>query len=270
MDLKLRSELKNGHIITNAKELIQTVENGLKAYNYVVTDTTYEKAKKDRTALNKIQKQVSDERKRIEDAMFYEWKQDKKLLMDIEKKIKSSSDELSNGIKDIEYQEKEEKKKQIQELWSTISKDRFKFELVFDEKYLNKTSSAKAIEEDLKSKFKRACEYEGFLTTFLPKDEFEQEQVKEVFYNTLDLQLAKVKADELKKLHEQVDKMIKEKHFNQEVRSEPQKEPVSNENKKDEVLVAFRMKGARNVLKAFNQVLNDFIKNNDVKVEVLR
>lgn len=264
MEFQIETKVLNGQLTTNSKELVEMVEKGLKSYDYVVTDETYDQAKKDRTSLNKIVKQISDERKRVEDTLFSEWKNDKKLLMDIEKKIKSSSEILSDGIKDVEYQEKEEKKKQIRELWSTISNDKFKFELVFDEKYLNKTSSNKFIEEDLKNKFKHANEHEGFMDTFLPEDEFEQEQVKEVFYNTLDLTLAKIKADELKDLHKKVDNLINKVH------SEPQKQAESVKNENNELSVAIRIKGSRSVLKAFNEVLNEFIRNNDVQVEVVK
>lgn len=277
MKFELEAKVMNGKVVTNAKELLANIDEGLKSYNYVVTTNTYEQAKKDRATLNKVVKMVSDERKRIENDLFSEWKSDKADIMSIEKKIKEYSDSLGEGIKSMDEEEKLEKKKQIEELWSNISNDKFRFDLVFDEKYLNKSTSAKSIEEDLQKKYKIACEHEGFMDTFLPEDEFEAEQVKEVFYNTLDLTRAKVKADDLKRLREQVQKAVETKKQEQKIedivveRSEThlESEPQAISEEK-ELSITFNVKGSEETIKALNYVLGSFMKEHkDLKLQVV-
>lgn len=46
------------------------------------------------------------------------------------------------------------------------------------------------------------------MKTFLPNDEFEAEQIINVYLNTLDMSKAKDKSNELKELHKKVDQMV--------------------------------------------------------------
>ena len=154
MQFELEATVLNGKVVTNAKELLANIDNGLKHYDYVVTENTYEQAKKDRAQLNSIVKMVSDERKRVEDDLFSEWKEDKKNIMDIEKKIKQCADSLGQGITDIEDALKEEKRKHIYEAWQTLldskgNGEQYDLTPKFNEKWLNKTTSNKSIEKDL-------------------------------------------------------------------------------------------------------------------------
>ena len=102
MKFEIKANVENGILKTNAEELKNAVIPELKKYEYVVDETTYDTAKKDRASLNKLTKQVSEERKRIEEDVFAQWKTDKKTLMEIEKAIKSRADELGSGIKEID------------------------------------------------------------------------------------------------------------------------------------------------------------------------
>ena len=47
MQFELEAKVLNGKVVTNAKELLANIDNGLKHYDYVVTENTYEQAKKD-------------------------------------------------------------------------------------------------------------------------------------------------------------------------------------------------------------------------------
>ena len=277
MKFELEAKVMNGKVITNAKEMLENLDEGLKKYNYVVTHETYEQAKKDRSSLNKVVKMVSDERKRVENDLFSEWKHDKENIMAIEKKIKSYSDLLGVGINDIDQEEREYKKKQICELWSNISNDKYNFELVYEDKYANKTTPAKFIEDDLKKKFQRAEEQYGFMETFLPADEFEAEQVKNVYFNTLDLMLAKGKADELARLRAQVQKAVesnKQETTIEQVKVKEDNNVCSSveQVKKydDEMFITFRVKGSKATIQDLNVMLGKFMKEHtDFKLEVL-
>ena len=138
MKFEIKANVENGILKTNAEELKNAVIPELKKYEYVVDESTYDTAKKDRASLNKLTKQVSEERKRIEEDVFAQWKTDKKTLMEIEKAIKSRADELGSGIKEIDDAEKEKKYEALKKWWDEHNNYEVEYHLVHENKYLNK------------------------------------------------------------------------------------------------------------------------------------
>lgn len=270
MQFELEATVLNGKVVTNAKELLANIDNGLKHYDYVVTENTYEQAKKDRAQLNSIVKMVSDERKRVEDDLFSEWKEDKKNIMDIEKKIKQCADSLGQGITDIEDALKEEKRKHIYEAWQTLldskgNGEHYDLTPKFNEKWLNKTTSNKSIEKDLSAIYDKIVQDLGFMETFLPNDETDIAQIKEVYFQDYDLMRAKVKADDLKRIRETVDRQKQKEeqivqeplHFEQSIPNEPENKVVEQNTNWAE----FRVEGTREQLLELTKALID-LKNN--------
>lgn len=270
MQFELEATVLNGKVVTNAKELLANIDNGLKHYDYVVTENTYEQAKKDRAQLNSIVKMVSDERKRVEDDLFSEWKEDKKNIMDIEKKIKQCADSLGQGITDIEDALKEEKRKHIYEAWQTLldskgNGEHYDLTPKFNEKWLNKTTSNKSIEKDLSAIYDKIVQDLGFMETFLPNDETDIAQIKEVYFQDYDLMRAKVKADDLKRIRESVERQKQKEeqiiqeplHFEQSIPNEPENKVVEQNTNWAE----FRVEGTREQLLELTKTLID-LKNN--------
>ena len=270
MQFELEATVLNGKVVTNAKELLANIDNGLKHYDYVVTENTYEQAKKDRAQLNSIVKMVSDERKRVEDDLFSEWKEDKKNIMDIEKKIKQCADSLGQGITDIEDALKEEKRKHIYEAWQTLldskgNGEHYDLTPKFNEKWLNKTTSNKSIEKDLSAIYDKIVQDLGFMETFLPNDETDIAQIKEVYFQDYDLMRAKVKADDLKRIRESVERQKQKEeqivqeplHFEQSIPNEPENKVVEQNTNWAE----FRVEGTREQLLELTKALID-LKNN--------
>lgn len=196
---------EDGIVRTNAKQLLEAIEPTLKKYDYVVTDETVVSARADRASLNKLVKTIQAERKKIEDDVFGEWKKEKADIMALEKRLLATADGLDTGIKELEEKDKIQKKKQIEEYWYTLTK-KYPFELVFEKKMLNKTVTSKSIEDHLKKVLAKATENEQVMETFLPQDKFQAEQVKDVYYRTMDLAQAKAKADELARISMQMAK----------------------------------------------------------------
>lgn len=209
MKFEIKANVENGILKTNAEELKNAVIPELKKYEYVVDETTYDTAKKDRASLNKLTKQVSEERKRIEEDVFAQWKTDKKTLMEIEKAIKSKADELGSGIKEIDDAEKEKKYEALKKWWDEHKNYEVEYHLVHEDKYLNKSTTGKQVQESLIGKLEKINQDMNVMKTFLPNDEFEAEQIINVYLNTLDMSKAKDKANELKELHKKVDQMVK-------------------------------------------------------------
>ena len=276
MEFNLEVRAQDGKVYTNAKQLLPAIREGLKAYEYVVDENNYKQAKSDRASLNKLIKVVSDKRKQVENDVFAQWKQDKKDIMSIEKEIQAKADALGAGVNEIDNAEKEEKKKQIRELWSTMTNDKYPFEKVFDEKYLLKSAKAADIEESLKSKFYKAEEQLSFLEAFLPEDSLQAEQVIQLFCKTLDLGMATDRINEIKeaqkRLQEKVNAQI-------ETSKQAQEQRIANESavnvSQSQISTSgrrycvFRFEGSMDDLKAFNPILNQFIQEHDVKVNIL-
>lgn len=277
MQFELEATVLNGKVVTNAKELLANIDNGLKHYDYVVTENTYEQAKKDRAQLNSIVKMVSDERKRVEDDLFSEWKEDKKNIMDIEKKIKQCADSLGQGIADIEDTLKEEKRKHIYEAWQTLldskgNGEHYDLTPKFNEKWLNKTTSNKSIEKDLNAIYDKIIQDLGFMETFLPNDETDIAQIKEVYFQDYDLMRAKVKADDLKRIRETVERQKQKEeqivqeplHFEQSIPNEPENKVVEQNTNWAE----FRVEGTREQLLELTNVLVNLRNNTSFEFKV--
>ena len=283
MEFNLEVSAKDGKVYTNASDLLPEIQNGLKHYDYVVDENNYKQAKADRTSLNNLVKVVSDKRKQVENDVFAQWLQDKKDIMAVEKTIKAASDKLGDGINEVDNAEKELKRNQIKELWANMTNDKYPFELVFEERYLNKTVKNKEIEESLNNNFLRAEEQLSYIEASLPEDELQAEQVIQLFCKTLDLSKATERINEIKeakaKLQAKVDAQIEQSKQAQAINQAavPQNNVQSNAQSNVESQVqssgrrycVFRFEGSMSELQDFNPILNQFIKEYDVKVTIL-
>lgn len=277
MEFNLEVSAKDGKVYTNASDLLPEIQNGLKHYDYVVDENNYKQAKSDRTVLNNLVKIVSDKRKQVENDVFAQWLQDKKDIMQVEKTIKAASDKLGAGIDEVDNAEKELKKNQIKELWTNMTDDEYPFDLVFEERYLNKTVKNKEIEESLNNKFLKAEEQLSFIQASLPDDELQAEQVIQLFCKTLDLSKAMERINEIKaakvKLQEKVNAQIEQSKQAQMERVnvvpvQTQVDEVPSQTKPNRYCV-FKMEGPMEELQAYNPLLNQFIKEHNVKVTIL-
>lgn len=285
MEFNLEVRAQNGKVYTNASDLLPEIKEGLKHYNYVVDEENYKKAKTDRAALNNLVKLVSDKRKQVENDVFAQWLQDKKDIMAVEKTIKAASDKLGNGINDIDNAEKELKRNQIKELWTNMTNDKYPFDLVFEERYLNKSVKPKEIEESLNNKFLKAEEQLSFIKASLPDieaslpdDELQAEQVIQLFCKTLDLSKATERINEIKeakaKLQEKVNAQIEQSKQAQAMNQTtiPQSQFEAHESQSQTQVrryCVFRIEGSMEELQAYNPLLNQFIKEHNVKVTIL-
>lgn len=283
MEFNLEVRAQNGKVYTNASYLLPAIQEGLKAYDYVVDENNYKQAKTDRASLNNLVKVVSDKRKQVENDVFAQWLKDKKDIMAVEKTIKAASDKLGAGINDIDNAEKELKKNKIKELWESMTNNKYPFELVFEERYLNKSVKHKEIEESLNNKFLKAEEQLSFIEASLPKDELQAEQVIQLFCKTLDLSKATDRINEIKeakaKLQEKVNAQIEQSKQAQAMKQAavPQNDVQNNDQSNVEAQVqsngrrycVFRFEGPMEELQAFNPILNQFMREHSVKVTIL-
>lgn len=282
MELTLKPLLEDGQItVVDLDTQLEMARAELKKYNYVVTENNYKDAKKDRADLNKLVKQVSDARKSFENKAFDKWKTDKNKIMDFEKEVKGYSEELAKGMEVFDEKEREEKRVQIFEAWEHLLEERnsdfYDLTPKFNDKWLNKTTSAKSIEDDLKAIHDKITQDLGFMSTFLPADEIEAEQVKEAYLKEYDLTFAKMKADELKRVRESVEQRKAQGNINrpesQESRSDvpyesdrgivQQKKDLPNTN-----WATFRVEGTKEDLLELTKMLKGLMGKSNFKYQV--
>ena len=268
MELTLQPKLEDGQItVVDLDSQLEMARKELKKYNYVVTENNYKDAKKDRSDLNKLVKQIADARKSFEDKAFSKWKPEKAKIMDFEKEVKAYSDELAKGMEVFDEKEKEEKRSQIYEAWESLLEQRdsefYDLQPLFNPKWLNKSTSAKQIEEDLKSIYDKIKQDLMFLGTFLPTDEVEAEQVRSTYFEEYDLTKAKMKADSLKALRERVES---QKQQQATIAPKPQETPSISpqgtvnsisESKQNTNWAEFRVEGTIDDLKELTKALQE-------------
>lgn len=204
-ELDLR--MSESGIISNASTLQQMIEDGLKSYNYVVDDTNYDQASKDRTKLNNLETRLKEKRASFEKNELGEWAKTKKIIMDTEKKIKAVSECLKEGIDAINEKEKVSKMERIREKFNEIPLPLpIRFEQLYDRKdYDRKAMTEKKIMESMQAKIDKIVEDAKMMDLFLPDNPVEREQIKRVYCETLEIGAAKQKADDLVKLHKEVE-----------------------------------------------------------------
>ena len=230
-ELDLRMS-ENG-IVSNAEALQKMISEGLKSYNYIVDETNKEAATKDRTKLNNLEAKLKEKRSSFEKNELGQWAETKKIIMDTEKMIKATSNNLKEGIDTVDEKEKLSKMEHIREMFNSVTLPLpISFEQLYDRKdYDRKAMTEKKIMESMQAKINKIIEDCKMMELFMPKDPVEQEQIKQVYCNTLMIGMAKQKADELAKLHQAV--AAKNEKEQQEavpeVKTEPQV-PVSASN----------------------------------------
>lgn len=282
MELTLKPLLEDGQItVVDLDTQLEMARAELKKYNYVVTENNYKDAKRDRADLNKLVKQVSDARKSFENKAFDKWKTDKNKIMGFEKEVKGYSEELAKGMEVFDEKEREEKRQQIFEAWESLLEERNSdfYDLTprFNDKWLNKTTSAKSIEDDLKAIHDKITQDLGFMSTFLPTDEIEAEQVKEAYFKEYDLTFAKMKADELKRVRESVEQRKAQGNINTlESQESSAIAPLERsesvlEQKKDSVntkWAVFRVEGTKEDLMELTLKLRELMAKSNFKYSV--
>jgi len=157
MQLPVKVTQTIGKIEFNYDQLKKDLSTQLKKFdNLVVIESELPEYKEVRANLNKVAKAIDDERKRIkkeysEPLLLFE-NQTKELVS----LITTVNDKIDSQIKGFEDKVKEDKLQAIKEYYSTYFDNRFAFELLFDDKWLNKTVTLKSAYEEIKTKHEKA------------------------------------------------------------------------------------------------------------------
>lgn len=152
-ELKITEPQMPNPITWNYEELKAELTEALSGYeNRVYTEDTIAEAKADKASLNKLKKTINDERIRREKEYMKPFDTFKSQVKEICSLIDGASTKISDQLDIFEEKRLAEKKEEITKVfektksgvadWLTLSQ-------IFNEKWLNKTVSIKAIEEEI-------------------------------------------------------------------------------------------------------------------------
>lgn len=159
-ELKIQAP-KTKPVVWNYDELKSDLTTALKDYeSRVYTEDTIAEAKEDRAKLNKLKKAINDERiAREKEYMqpFNEFKSQAKELCDM---IETASSGIGEQLEAFEQKRLDEKTSHIQSLFDDVASNYdlpfITLEKVMNDKWLNKSTSDKAIVEEITERFEKA------------------------------------------------------------------------------------------------------------------
>ena len=149
------SEKTIGSLTTNAKQIRELVQSALPKYdisNYSTDDVA--KAKSDKALLNKAAKTLDDKRKAFEKEFMAPFGEFKDVVNDTVKLIKEAVGKIDTVIKADEERTKNEKREQVERLAEQCGLEELGIHLskIWNDKWLNKTTSLKTVETEIKTR----------------------------------------------------------------------------------------------------------------------
>ena len=157
-------------IESNIEELENFMAGVKEKYRgWIVTEDEIKFATEERTKLNKLEKILYEERKRIQKEANTDIEKFMEKLKIAEKEAKALSNNISEQIKDFEGKEYQKKLEKIGELKEQIFSENKLLEQWFtvNEKWKNKTMTFKKIEEEIKEQFEYWNKRYNFITSQL-------------------------------------------------------------------------------------------------------
>lgn len=198
MELRVNEVAIPEKISFNYEELKAELTEKVAFYETLVyTDEQVKDAKADRASLNKLKKALNDERLRQEREYmkpFYTFKaQINEIIGIIDKPVAL----IDKQVKDFEEKKKQEKTEAVKELYKSLGAQTFlTLEKIWDDKWLNSSTSMKSIETAIKEKIYQASN--DLLTlSKLPEFGFE---AAELYKETLDINKAIAEAQRLSEI----------------------------------------------------------------------
>ena len=155
MELVIRS-ITPAVVQMNIEEVEKYMQEVKKKYvGWVVSEEEISVAKEERTKLNKLEKNISDVRKRIEKEGMSSIKDIIETLKNAEKETKMLSNNIGTQIKEFEEKEWETKQEEISEIIDNVFRENPELKLYITEnsKWKNKGMTLNKIETELEEQF---------------------------------------------------------------------------------------------------------------------
>lgn len=185
MELRINEVSVPEQITFNYEELKQDLIAKVSMYETLVyTDEQIKQAKVDKANLNKLKKALNDERIKREKVWMNPFNTFKTQINDLISITDKPIAVIDNQIKEYEKKQKEDKRTAIKEYWNSCNvPEQLSFEKIFDDKWLNASTSMKSIQDAINEAIDKFDNDMNVLAD-LPEYAFEAQQT---YISTLDV-----------------------------------------------------------------------------------
>lgn len=185
MELRINEVSVPGQLTFNYEELKQELMEKVSMYETLVyTDEQIKQAKMDKANLNKLKKALNDERIKREKVWMNPFNAFKTQINDLISITDKPIAVIDNQIKEYEKKQKEDKRTAIKEYWNSCNvPEQLSFEKIFDDKWLNASTSMKSIQDAINEAIDKFDNDMNVLAD-LPEYAFEAQQT---YISTLDV-----------------------------------------------------------------------------------
>lgn len=194
LELNLKVVEQNiGTLNTNAAQLLERVKERLAFYSVDrYSGENIAAAKKVKAELNNAAKLLNAERIRIEKEFMKPIETFKTTVSETVNLINECSAKIDGIVKEVEQKEKDNKKAIIIEYFESLHFSLVDFDMLFNPKWLNKTTKLKDIQDEIQGRIEKI---QADLSVL---DRIGDAEAKQYYLSTLNLDAALAKADEIK------------------------------------------------------------------------
>lgn len=144
-----------GSLTTNAEQIRDFVKRRISEYsldNY--NENNIAQAKEDKAKLNKAKKALNDKRIELEKSFMQPFNGFKEIVTETVNLINDAVKGIDSVVKKSEQKAKNEKREQIEKVAEELGVEQagIKLDLIFDSKWLNKSTSLKKVKEEITAK----------------------------------------------------------------------------------------------------------------------
>lgn len=166
------TELVPAKVISNINDLKKFMEIVKQKYEgWIVTEDDIDIAKSERTKLNKLEKKISDERKKIQKKANADIEALIENLKTYEKEVKGISNFIGEQLKGYDEKIREEKKVEVQKKINNIftRNPGLKIFLEWNDKWLDKSFTFKKIENEVQKQYEELEKKQDFINSQIEK-----------------------------------------------------------------------------------------------------
>jgi hypothetical protein len=196
-----------GELVTNALAIETFVADRIKDFTPERYYDDPEEAKKDRAVLNSAAKALNDRRLALEREFLAPFDPVKSAIKRATDMLASGASKLDEIVKAVEETIKNEKRRDIEDLFASKSFSLVALDRIFDQKWLNKTTPMKDVDSQLSAKIEKIYSDIQVIES-LPAD---ADEAKAQYLDTLDIGSALATSKRLKENRERLAKEAEER-----------------------------------------------------------
>ena len=191
-----------GFLETNIRALELLIDKKLMEYKPESYMGDADLAKKDRAVLNAARKKLQQSRIALIGELMRPYVEFEDRCKALEKKVDAASRALDEIVKAKEGEEKDKKRKQIEQFWSSLNFDLFPLEKIFNPKWLNKTFKESDIIAEMETVIGKTYKDMKSCERYAAMYSLDAETVKAHYLMSLDVEETVSYCDELQRQKE--------------------------------------------------------------------